>query len=206
MVYQLNLSSNYSLFLFFFQKCDVLWEDFHQKLVDGSLLTLDTYLGQFPDIKVLYSVSKKERIKCLHIVIKRWITKSELLTLRQRQLLLCSYQLYIKCHCQITYFCFLCSHFNSKRYKTMHLRYQKFPRSFCSTFYYFLYEWELCHFWLCLKLIPGSMYRNYSWKCCWTLFGSKARASYIQASTSLLYYLLTLFKFLYYFSFDWDFH
>lgn len=33
------------------EKCDVLWEDFHQKLVDGSLLTLDTYLGQFPDIK-----------------------------------------------------------------------------------------------------------------------------------------------------------
>ncbi|KAM9307689.1 amphiphysin [Gastrophryne carolinensis] len=33
------------------QKCDALWEDFHQKLVDGSLLTLDTYLGQFPDIK-----------------------------------------------------------------------------------------------------------------------------------------------------------
>ncbi|XP_006747368.1 amphiphysin-like [Leptonychotes weddellii] len=33
------------------KKCDVLWEDFHQKLVDGSLLTLDTYLGQFPDIK-----------------------------------------------------------------------------------------------------------------------------------------------------------
>ncbi|XP_007535318.1 amphiphysin isoform X4 [Erinaceus europaeus] len=33
------------------EKCDILWEDFHQKLVDGSLLTLDTYLGQFPDIK-----------------------------------------------------------------------------------------------------------------------------------------------------------
>ncbi|NXO02209.1 AMPH protein, partial [Rhinopomastus cyanomelas] len=33
------------------EKCDELWEDFHQKLVDGSLLTLDTYLGQFPDIK-----------------------------------------------------------------------------------------------------------------------------------------------------------
>ncbi|XP_029442939.1 amphiphysin [Rhinatrema bivittatum] len=33
------------------EKCDALWEDFHQKLVDGSLLTLDTYLGQFPDIK-----------------------------------------------------------------------------------------------------------------------------------------------------------
>ncbi|XP_069816453.1 amphiphysin isoform X4 [Dendropsophus ebraccatus] len=33
------------------EKCDALWEDFHQKLVDGALLTLDTYLGQFPDIK-----------------------------------------------------------------------------------------------------------------------------------------------------------
>ncbi|XP_040209134.1 amphiphysin-like isoform X9 [Rana temporaria] len=33
------------------EKCDELWEDFHQKLVDGALLTLDTYLGQFPDIK-----------------------------------------------------------------------------------------------------------------------------------------------------------
>ncbi|CAH2283273.1 amphiphysin isoform X2 [Pelobates cultripes] len=43
------LRSKYSLFVF--TKCDVLWEDFHQKLVDGALLTLDTYLGQFPDIK-----------------------------------------------------------------------------------------------------------------------------------------------------------
>uniref|UniRef100_A0A6I8PXL1 Amphiphysin n=1 Tax=Xenopus tropicalis TaxID=8364 RepID=A0A6I8PXL1_XENTR len=33
------------------EKCDTLWEDFHQKLVDGALITLDTYLGQFPDIK-----------------------------------------------------------------------------------------------------------------------------------------------------------
>ncbi|XP_053322097.1 amphiphysin isoform X1 [Spea bombifrons] len=33
------------------EKCDVLWEDFHQKLVDGALITLDTYLGQFPEIK-----------------------------------------------------------------------------------------------------------------------------------------------------------
>ncbi|XP_043920767.1 amphiphysin [Protopterus annectens] len=41
------------------QKCDVLWEDFHQKLVDGSLLTLDTYLGQFPDIKT--RIAKRSR-------------------------------------------------------------------------------------------------------------------------------------------------
>ncbi|XP_063144898.1 myc box-dependent-interacting protein 1 isoform X11 [Candoia aspera] len=30
---------------------DLLWIDFHQKLVDQALLTMDTYLGQFPDIK-----------------------------------------------------------------------------------------------------------------------------------------------------------
>uniref|UniRef100_A0A5F9D3X6 Bridging integrator 1 n=1 Tax=Oryctolagus cuniculus TaxID=9986 RepID=A0A5F9D3X6_RABIT len=31
---------------------DLLWMDYHQKLVDQALLTMDTYLGQFPDIKV----------------------------------------------------------------------------------------------------------------------------------------------------------
>lgn len=41
------------------EKCDVLWEDFHQKLVDGALLTLDTYLGQFPDIKT--RIAKRSR-------------------------------------------------------------------------------------------------------------------------------------------------
>ncbi|NWX04032.1 AMPH protein, partial [Caloenas nicobarica] len=41
------------------EKCDELWEDFHQKLVDGSLLTLDTYLGQFPDIKT--RIAKRSR-------------------------------------------------------------------------------------------------------------------------------------------------
>ncbi|XP_069469377.1 amphiphysin isoform X2 [Ambystoma mexicanum] len=41
------------------EKCDVLWEDFHQKLVDGSLLTLDTYLSQFPDIKT--RIAKRSR-------------------------------------------------------------------------------------------------------------------------------------------------
>ncbi|KFP29750.1 Myc box-dependent-interacting protein 1, partial [Colius striatus] len=34
-----------------FQNNDLLWTDFHQKLVDQALLTMDTYLGQFPDIK-----------------------------------------------------------------------------------------------------------------------------------------------------------
>ncbi|XP_075442768.1 amphiphysin-like isoform X7 [Ascaphus truei] len=41
------------------EKCDELWEDFHQKLVDGALLTLDTYLGQFPEIK--NRISKRSR-------------------------------------------------------------------------------------------------------------------------------------------------
>lgn len=35
-----------------FQNNDLLWMDYHQKLVDQALLTMDTYLGQFPDIKV----------------------------------------------------------------------------------------------------------------------------------------------------------
>uniref|UniRef100_W5MYA0 Bridging integrator 1b n=1 Tax=Lepisosteus oculatus TaxID=7918 RepID=W5MYA0_LEPOC len=30
---------------------DLLWTDFHQKLVDHALISMDTYLGQFPDIK-----------------------------------------------------------------------------------------------------------------------------------------------------------
>lgn len=38
--------------LYLFQNNDLLWMDYHQKLVDQALLTMDTYLGQFPDIKV----------------------------------------------------------------------------------------------------------------------------------------------------------
>ncbi|KAI1889274.1 hypothetical protein AGOR_G00177450 [Albula goreensis] len=41
------------------KNCDALWEDFHQKLVDSSLITLDTYLGQFPDIKT--RIAKRSR-------------------------------------------------------------------------------------------------------------------------------------------------
>ncbi|NXC12720.1 BIN1 protein, partial [Corythaeola cristata] len=44
---------------------DLLWTDFHQKLVDQALLTMDTYLGQFPDIKIvttLFSVFFFSRI------------------------------------------------------------------------------------------------------------------------------------------------
>lgn len=29
-----------------------MWEDFHNKLVDSTLLNLDEYLLQFPDLKV----------------------------------------------------------------------------------------------------------------------------------------------------------
>ena len=38
------------------QDCDVLWTDYHQKLVDHALISMDTYLGQFPDIKVSRAV------------------------------------------------------------------------------------------------------------------------------------------------------
>uniref|UniRef100_A0A3P8YMX2 Amphiphysin n=1 Tax=Esox lucius TaxID=8010 RepID=A0A3P8YMX2_ESOLU len=41
------------------KNCDALWEDFHQKLVDSSLSTLDTYLQQFPDLKI--RVAKRSR-------------------------------------------------------------------------------------------------------------------------------------------------
>lgn len=34
------------------QDCDALWEDFHNKLVDSTLLNLDAYLLHFPDLKV----------------------------------------------------------------------------------------------------------------------------------------------------------
>ena len=40
------------------QDCDVLWTDYHQKLVDHALISMDTYLGQFPDIKVRSVVTR----------------------------------------------------------------------------------------------------------------------------------------------------
>lgn len=40
------------------QDCDVLWTDYHQKLVDHALISMDTYLGQFPDIKVNCGVTQ----------------------------------------------------------------------------------------------------------------------------------------------------
>ena len=35
-----------------FQDTDTLWLDYHQNITDKSLSSLDTYLAQFPDIKV----------------------------------------------------------------------------------------------------------------------------------------------------------
>ncbi|XP_058600637.1 amphiphysin isoform X3 [Onychostoma macrolepis] len=41
------------------KNCDTLWEDFHQKLVDSTIDTLETYLTQFPDLKI--RVAKRSR-------------------------------------------------------------------------------------------------------------------------------------------------
>ncbi|XP_039533166.1 amphiphysin isoform X4 [Pimephales promelas] len=41
------------------KNCDVLWEDFHQKLVDSTINTLESYLTQFPDLKT--RVAKRSR-------------------------------------------------------------------------------------------------------------------------------------------------
>ncbi|XP_030613794.1 myc box-dependent-interacting protein 1 isoform X2 [Archocentrus centrarchus] len=41
------------------EDCDVLWTDYHQKLIDHALISMDTYLGQFPDIKA--RIAKRDR-------------------------------------------------------------------------------------------------------------------------------------------------
>ncbi|XP_061782075.1 myc box-dependent-interacting protein 1 isoform X3 [Nerophis lumbriciformis] len=41
------------------EDCDELWTDYHQKLVDHALISMDTYLGQFPDIKA--RIAKRDR-------------------------------------------------------------------------------------------------------------------------------------------------
>lgn len=46
----------------FLQNNDLLWMDYHQKLVDQALLTMDTYLGQFPDIKVRGCLSSWQHV------------------------------------------------------------------------------------------------------------------------------------------------
>ncbi|KAI1899030.1 hypothetical protein AGOR_G00078480 [Albula goreensis] len=38
---------------------DLLWIDFHQKLVDHAMLSMDTYIGQFPEIKA--RIAKRDR-------------------------------------------------------------------------------------------------------------------------------------------------
>ncbi|XP_017568398.1 myc box-dependent-interacting protein 1b isoform X10 [Pygocentrus nattereri] len=38
---------------------DVLWGDFYQKLVDSALISMDTYMAQFPEIKA--RIAKRER-------------------------------------------------------------------------------------------------------------------------------------------------
>uniref|UniRef100_A0A8B9JDW2 Myc box-dependent-interacting protein 1 n=1 Tax=Astyanax mexicanus TaxID=7994 RepID=A0A8B9JDW2_ASTMX len=38
---------------------DVLWTDFHQKLVDSAVINMDNYMAQFPDIKA--RIAKRER-------------------------------------------------------------------------------------------------------------------------------------------------
>ena len=56
----------------------MLWTDYHQKLVDHALISMDTYLGQFPDIKVqhtpMYSPFKLVPWLLLFVVIEphRW--------------------------------------------------------------------------------------------------------------------------------------
>lgn len=47
--------------LCFRQDCDALWEAFHNKLVDSTLLNLDSYLQQFPDLKVKLMLSSGVR-------------------------------------------------------------------------------------------------------------------------------------------------
>ncbi|XP_051567612.1 myc box-dependent-interacting protein 1-like isoform X2 [Myxocyprinus asiaticus] len=38
---------------------DLLWQDFHEKLMDNALISMDTYLAQFPDIKA--RIAKRDR-------------------------------------------------------------------------------------------------------------------------------------------------
>ncbi|XP_051996787.1 myc box-dependent-interacting protein 1b isoform X1 [Xyrauchen texanus] len=38
---------------------DLLWQDFHEKLMDNALISMDTYLAQFPDIKT--RIAKRDR-------------------------------------------------------------------------------------------------------------------------------------------------
>lgn len=59
------------------QDCDVLWTDYHQKLVDHALISMDTYLGQFPDIKVrcavMTSVKDESHQESTPVVFLLWV-------------------------------------------------------------------------------------------------------------------------------------
>uniref|UniRef100_A0AAZ3RB63 Myc box-dependent-interacting protein 1 n=1 Tax=Oncorhynchus tshawytscha TaxID=74940 RepID=A0AAZ3RB63_ONCTS len=41
------------------EETDILWSDYHDKLVDNSMIAMDTYLAQFPDIKA--RIAKRDR-------------------------------------------------------------------------------------------------------------------------------------------------
>lgn len=46
-----------------FQDTDTLWLDYHQNIADKSLSSLDTYLAQFPDIKVRITFNSHQHAK-----------------------------------------------------------------------------------------------------------------------------------------------
>lgn len=55
-----------------FQDTDTLWLDYHQNITDKSLIAMDTYLAQFPDIKVcvfLFFVALCESHTCFHLLV-----------------------------------------------------------------------------------------------------------------------------------------
>uniref|UniRef100_A0A4W5J7Q7 Myc box-dependent-interacting protein 1 n=1 Tax=Hucho hucho TaxID=62062 RepID=A0A4W5J7Q7_9TELE len=41
------------------EETDILWSDYHDKLVDNSMIAMDTYLAQFPDVKA--RIAKRDR-------------------------------------------------------------------------------------------------------------------------------------------------
>ncbi|XP_028972413.2 myc box-dependent-interacting protein 1b isoform X3 [Esox lucius] len=41
------------------EETDILWSDYHDKLVDNSMVSMDTYLAQFPDVKA--RIAKRDR-------------------------------------------------------------------------------------------------------------------------------------------------
>ncbi|KAL1022213.1 hypothetical protein UPYG_G00023790 [Umbra pygmaea] len=41
------------------EETDILWSDYHDKLVDNSMISMDTYLAQFPEVKA--RIAKRDR-------------------------------------------------------------------------------------------------------------------------------------------------